>query len=291
MDSGLLLTASLAVVLFCLAGEVRHWWRPLPPAGALERRLKPGAPETPPRARQQSRRSWVLGLVAGLAAAVLGVSLSRNLWLGLLPGVAAGLVGAWLLPRWQRQRRREQAQAELRLALEQLAVSLRAGRSLPTALRSWPDEITRVLGPGQHPLLAGAHQVRLGLDRGATPEEALAALARRLELEEAHLLARVASLCRRRGGDLGEAVAGAAGALAGKLEVLAQIRTLTAGKRAEAWVISLMGPAVLIAVALESPDYLMPLLTSTTGRALLVAAVTMQVLAFLLGRWLLQMDL
>ena len=55
--------------------------------------------------------------------------------------------------------------------------------------------------------------------------------------------------------------------------------------------ISLMGPAVLIAVALESPDYLMPLLTSTTGRALLVAAVTMQVLAFLLGRWLLQMDL
>jgi tight adherence protein B len=258
MGTDLLLAAALALVAVLLAGEMLGWWRPLPARGSLQRRLAP----SPARSRKGP----------------------------LPPSLRAALLTLPPLHRWQQRRLKERARAELPAALSQLQTTLRSGQSLATALRLWPDGLAQTLGDGRSLLLPAIRRVRDELDRGATPEEALTALAERLGLEEMRTLAHVVRLSRQRGSDLGPVVSETVRMLHETLEVRLKLQTLTAGKRAEGLVITFLPPAMLLVLTLVNPTYAAPLVHTNAGRLMLGVALALMTTSFFVSRWLMQSE-
>lgn len=249
-DMGLAVVLLAAVVLGVV--EIHHWWRPSPNSSPVRHRFQ--AAPARKRANLRLKPHQVQAFCLSLAAVALFAMLTTNLMLAILLGLGVWGGASLLLPRWQRRRRAEQAREELRVALDQLIVDLRAGESLPTALAEWPGRLARVLGPGRSILVPELQRVRDELRKGATAEEALEDLSERLRLDEMRLLAGVVGLCRRRGGDLEEPMAQAAQMLSDALDVRSQIRTLTAGKRVEGAILTLLPPGMLLLLILAVPD-------------------------------------
>jgi tight adherence protein B len=167
-------------------------------------------------------------------------------------------------------------------------VALRSGHSLASALKEWPASLAQALGPGKWVLLPLVDQLRTDIDRGATPEEALAAMAEQVGLEEMRMLAQVVRVARQRGADLSQVVSQAAQTLAETLDVKAQMQSLTAGKRAEGLVITFLPPVMLLVLTLSNPGYAAPLIQTGAGRIILALALLMEAGAFLVSGWLLQ---
>lgn len=278
--------AALVGAALLLATEVWQWWRPGGPRGALRRRYQSAAPRAPRRGGRLTAQALLVGAATGAIAFLL---------IGLWPialAVAALTTGlsAYGLPRWQRRRRLDQARAELQVALGQLVTLLQAGCSPATSLQRWPEAVARALGAERTVLVPELERVRADLDRGATPEEALDALALRLPVDEFRMLAHVVRLCRRRGGDLTLAVSQAAAVLTESLEVRAQMLTLTAGKRAEGLVLLFLPPIMVGLLALTNPQYAAPLIETNAGRLILAVVLLLEAAAFFISRWLLQAD-
>lgn len=293
----LLLTSALTALLLLGAAELRLLLRPTHPASPMGRQVaqRPAASATPPRAARRLARlrltpdSFRALLAATGAGVALGL-LTSSLGFGLAAGLAAGLAIQRLLPRWRRRQAAERTRTELKTGLDLLAAYLRAGHSLPTALHLWPGGLRRACGPGNWLLIPQAEWLAEQLDRGANPEEALGAMARRLSSEELSMLARVIALGRRRGTDLSHAVAEAARLLADGIAVRSQVRALTAGKRAEGLILLLLPPVMLLLLLLANPTYARPLVETAPGRMMLAIALILQTLSFVMGQWLLQSD-
>lgn len=287
MTVDLWVAAAVMAAAVLLALEVRERWRPVPRAGSLRRRLSPAKDRPRRRVQRHHLQAVLLALVGG---GILG-GLTANAWFGLMVGAAAGGLGLCLLPRWQRLRFTEQVRAELQPALGQLAVSLRSGLSLVSALAEWPRAIAQTVDTRRSALHPEVQRLAGDLARGATPDEALDALAGRLRLEEVRMLALVVRLSRRQGGDLGQVVAQTAQVIESALEVKSQVRTLTAGKRAEGMVVTLLPPAMLLLLTLENPSYMAPLIHTGPGRFILAVVLLLEAAAILFGRWLMQVEL
>lgn len=289
MIGNLGLVAVLIVTAVLLALEVRQWWRPAPAASPVHQRYRGRAARRWVRPRLQPHHGQAPAL--GTAATALFFLITANLLFALIIGGIVWVGALYLLPRWSQRRFLEQARAELRVALDHLGVALRAGQSLPTALAEWPETLARALGTNRSILVPELKKVKEEMVRGATAEEALDSLAERLRLEEMRMLAGVVSLCRRRGGDLEQPIAQAAEMLSDAMDVRSQIRTLTAGKRMEGAVLTLLPPAMLLLLVLVAPSYILPFIQSPAGRYILAVVLLMEAASFLLGRWLLQDDL
>jgi len=298
-----LLTAALGLLLLLDLGQ---WLWPAPPAGGLARRLRlqgskqgsspeptaaplPGATAPPgSEAAGRQRLQWLA--VAALVGALVGGLFGGAA--GALPLAAAAGYGAWRRwPRLAARRRREQLHREFRVALAALATSLRSGASVPTALERLPADLALALGPGVHPMAEEAEQIREQLRSGAAVEQALERFAQRAELEDATAFVSIARLCRRRGGDMAAALSQVAEVLAGKMAVAEQIRTLTAGKRGEAWLLALFPPLLLAGMALVNPGYLAPLLTTLPGRVMLGTAALLVLLSAAVAQRLLRIEI
>lgn len=289
MIGNLGLVAVLILTAVLLALEIRDLWRPAPVSSPVHRRYRGRAAR--PSLRQRMKPHHGQAPALGAAAAALFFLITKNLLFALSVGAVVWIGALYMLPHWQQRRFLEQARAELGVALEHLVVALRAGQSLPTALGEWPESLARALGTDRSILVPQLRKVQQEMTRGATAEEALDSLAERLRLEEMRMLAGVVSLCRRRGGDLEQPIAQAAQMLSDALDVRSQIRALTAGKRMEGVVLTLLPPIMLLVLTLVTPSYILPFIQSPAGRYILAVVLIMEVISFLLGRWLLQDDL
>jgi|GEM_PF-5239925 len=289
MLGSLLLAAAMAGAAILGLLELRDWWRPLAPSGSLSRRWR-SAETLSRRSRWRPPAHWIYASLSGLAAGGFMWLLTRLAPFGIGVGLAAVGITAYAMPRWQRRSFTEKARAELKVALNQLVLALRAGQSLSTALQALPRALTQALGPGRWILPAHVARVSEDLTRGATPEEALQSLADRLGLEEVRLLVQIVKLARDRGGDLSLVVAQAAQMLAERIEIRTQILTLTAGKRMEGIVVTLAPPIILSILWLENPAYMAPLVQTNLGRMLLAVAIVLETASFFLGRWLMSTE-
>jgi tight adherence protein B len=287
------LAAAILAAAALLLAELRHWWRPAPPAGSLGRRYSSAGPNqgAPARRRLQLPPLQGYALLVGTGLGTLFGLTIANAWFGIVMGVLVCAIASVQLPRWRRRVVRNKARKELQTALPQLVVALNAGQSLSTALLKWPAAAGRAMGPGKWVLLPHIRRLRAELQRGATPEEALTALGDRLDLDEIRTLTHVVRLCRRRGGDLGQAVSRSAAMVTEALDVRAQMHTLTAGKRAEGLLLTFLPPVMLLILTLANPIYALPLVQTNPGRLILVVALLLEAACFSLSRWLLEDDL
>jgi tight adherence protein B len=214
-------------------------------------------------------------LLATIAATILGAVFLGTLFLPVYAFFALGvpLVARGLVKR--RLRAKQDAFAEqLPDNLLVLAASLRAGHSFVGALRAVVDEAD---DPSQSELRRAVADEQLGVPI----EEALIRVADRMANSDLEQVALVAALQRQTGGNTAAVLDTVVETLRDRFELRRTVKTLTAQGRMARWILTLLPVSVFVLVSLINKDYMKPLVTTTTGQAMLAVAIALVIIGSL----------
>ena len=197
-----------------------------------------------------------------LLAAATGQALIPILLVALAPFVLRGVIRA----RVRRQRRLFADQLADHLAV--VGSTLRSGHSFVSALASGLEDAPQ---PTRREFERVIGDERLG----APLDEALEALARRMESRDIEQVALLALLQREAGADAAEMLDGVVESIRERQKLRRTVRTLTAQGRLSRTILSLLPVGTFGFLMVTNPDYVDPLLNTGVGRVLIGVGVLM----------------
>lgn len=215
-----------------------------------------------PAARLLTNTLALAGAVGLLLAAATGQVVLFLVCVVLTPIVLSFVIRS----RVRRQRRRFGDQLADHLAV--VGSSLRAGYSFPAAMAAGLDDAP---DPVRREFARAVSDERLG----APLDEALEAIARRMDNRDVDQVALLALLQREAGADAAEMLDGVVTTIRERQELQRTVRTLTAQGRLSRTILTALPVVVLLGMTATNPDYVDPLYDTGLGRGLLIAAVAM----------------
>lgn len=236
----------------------------------LEQRLPGGAAMAAALATANTSLSLsslaLLSTVAVAALAGVAVTLGVPLILACVAALPLVLAFMQLTATTLATRARSAFAANFPDAVAIMIRALRAGLPVAAAI----SEVARgANGPVGTAFASIVEDMRLG----QPVDVALWAAARRIGLAEFDFLVVTIALQRETGGNLAETLAGLDSTLRGRRQLALKVRALAAEARASALIIGSLPFAMALLLWLTSPAYLVPLFTTTLGRALLGAGL------------------
>jgi tight adherence protein B len=156
-------------------------------------------------------------------------------------------------------RRRNRFSEQLPDALQVVASALRSGHSFPGALAV-------VVDSASEPMKSEMQRVVADEQLGIPMQQSLAVVAERMASRDVEQLALVAELQREAGGNAAEVVDRVAETVRERFDLKRLIQTLTMQGRMSRWIVSALPVAIVLALQVENPHYLHPLLASTGGK-------------------------
>ncbi|HRX85932.1 MAG TPA: type II secretion system F family protein [Phycisphaerae bacterium] len=200
----------------------------------------------------------------------------------VLAGVGA-FVSIMLLPvmyvSFRRKRRMKKLVHQLPDVFEMMSQALRAGHSLASAIHliqeQMPDPISSEFG-------RVFHEQNLGLK----VEDALLAMADRVDSLDVRMFVTAVLIQRTTGGDLAEILDKIGGVIRGRIELFGQVQSLTSEGRLSGWVLFALPIIVFGATVKLNYSYASMLWTHPTGKILLAVAIGMQLMGLAMIRWI-----
>jgi tight adherence protein B len=240
-------------------------------------RIRLGVPTVPRRSRR--RPGSLRDAIVLIVAAVGGWAIAR------LPGTVVGLAVA-IGVRSGRERRALRivptvAQERTADAIGGLSAAVRAGASLPQALRYAADE-------AGEPIRSELNGVVGDLNTGMPLEAALATWGERSGSPDTHLVVGALRLHHRSGGDLPSVLDQVAETIRERIAIARETRSLTAQARLSAWILGLLPIGFFAFLVLTARRDIGAALTTPIGIASVVAGLVLEGLAFLWIRSLLE---
>lgn len=236
------------------------------------------------------KRSFVLTNLSIIFFASLAITLSLTItglaFLGS-PGAVCGLVGGLCLPHFAllrlRRRRADQFIFQLPDALHALSATLRAGVNLPKGLEqlaTWqPAPLSQEFG-----MVLSEYQI--GRDLG----DALHNMYKRIDRPELEILNSAINVSRTVGGNLADTIESLALTLQEKATVEGKINALTAMGKIQGWVVSFIPLAIGAAMFALDPQRMYPLFTEVSGWITLGIVAVMMLMAILVIRKIVDID-
>jgi tight adherence protein B len=215
------------------------------------------------KARELLLASVVLGLVAAVAALARG--------LGVVPALTLAVAGAALPWLWLGRRRGQhlkRLEQQLPLALDLMSRALRAGHTMPTAIKMVGEEMS-------DPMAREFRQMSDETNFGMSQPEALMRLAQRVPLEDMRFFAVAVIIQREAGGNLTELLDNMAFIVRSRIKLFGQVRTLSAEGRMSAWVLGVMPFFVAGLMQFTSPEFISVLWTDPAGREFVTGALVL----------------
>lgn len=205
-------------------------------------------------------------VVSGVISLASGLLLSRQLSSLLLPvGVLLGIQGTRIWLRRARNRRREAFIAQMPELARTLSNATSAGLSIRTALAMAVEELA---DPARTEIRLVTEQLNLG----ASLDDALTSMEKRLPSREAAILTSTLVVAARSGGGLVTALRDIAGTLETRKETRREIRTTYAQAVATAYAVLLMGVGVLFLLDSVREGTVDTMLREPLGQIALVVA-------------------
>jgi len=228
------------------------------------------------RAGAWRRPAWV-DRVGYFALGYAFIALVLQLFYGAWYFSAVGGLSILFTGRLYRKHLEEKRRAALSVSfmdfLYSLSASFATGRPLEEAALEARQALS-MLYPADAPMIRELDlMIRCFSDGRESEAEVLGTFARRCGVPEILEFTEIYLVCRTAGGDLNRVVADAAQAMMEKMNVEKEIRVLTAQKRLEGRMISIMPAVVLLFMKWTSPEYLEPLYTTMAGRMVMTAAL------------------
>jgi tight adherence protein B len=205
---------------------------------------------------------------------VVGVLVT--LLLGVVAGVGAGLIPLLIL-NYKRAERERILGEQLIEALDFLARILRAGHSLATGLKMCGEELPEPI----------AGEFARGYDQhtlGQSIEDALTAMAGRLDLPDFNFFVTSVVIQRQTGGDLAEILDNIAKMVRSRIQLKMQVRALTSEGRATGAVLTALPLIIFVAMMILNPKYVSVLLTTGTGQVMTAVSIVLIVVGQLMIR-------
>ncbi|MCP4248828.1 MAG: type II secretion system F family protein [bacterium] len=218
--------------------------------------------------------------LGGAAFAALTVLLLLKINFIVAIGCAAAVIALPLM--WisiRRKRRMAKLTEQLPDVFELMSQALRAGHSLASAIQliheQMPDPVASEFG-------RVFHEQNLGIKI----EDALLAMADRVESLDVRFFVTAVLIQRQTGGDLAEVLDKIGGVIRERIELFGLVRGLTAEGRLSGWVLFGLPFVVFGAVMYMNPDYAQQLLTEPRGKIMLIVASGMQLMGLAMIRWI-----
>jgi tight adherence protein B len=225
-------------------------------------------------------------LVANLAICLVVTALawvsSGSFLLAVLAALTVGAVPKVCLAV-MRLRRRQRFRLQLSDLLMLSAGGLRAGLSLSQSLAQTAAEID---APARQEVELMLREQRLG----ASFDQALAGLERRMPLEETALLCAALRISRETGGNLAETLEALGDAMRRKVAIEEKIRALTAQGRLQGWAMGLLPILCAALLFLVEPVAMTALFTTWYGISTCAAVLVMQMLGLHFMRRVMRID-
>ena len=228
------------------------------------------------------RRLLALNLGASLTASLLALLMGWG-----LPGAALAALASGWLPRlllaWLRRRRAQAFRQQLSDLMMLAAGGMRAGLGLTQALAQTAVEME---APARQEIELMLREQRLG----ASFDEALTGLERRMPLEETALLCAALRISRATGGNLAETLESLGDAMRRKVAIEGKIRALTAQGRLQGWAMGLLPLLCAALLWLVEPVAMSALFTTRYGLATCAVVLVMQLLGLHFMRRVMRID-
>lgn len=223
---------------------------------------------------------------AHVALVVLGTILTalffRNFVLGLGAGAALGFLPRFVFAR-ARQRRLRRFEEQLPDALTMLSGALRAGLSLRSAIGQLVVEAPAPLGQEFTLLL---REQRLG----ATLEQSLNGLARRIPTPTTILTVSAMRIASETGGGLAEMLERTANTVRGRLQIEGKIGALTAQGKLQAWIVGLLPVGLMMVLNQMEPGEMSVLWHTPMGWGALAVIGVLEALGIFVIRKIVAID-
>ncbi len=220
-----------------------------------------------------SRREKILFFSAGFTCIAFVVYLFYHSFIAALIAGTAVFKLTPLYCRFMIQRRMNTLDIQFRDLLTSLSASVSAGRHMTDALCEAPENLSIMYGPEEPIMIELEHMKRSIRGNNETDKVLLMDFARRTGSEDINNFVQVYITCRSLGGDTEKIIARTSEILTDKMSIEREIKAITAQKKLEGRIISLMPPAMLLVLNLVSPAYISPLYSTLMGRLLMTCCL------------------
>lgn len=201
---------------------------------------------------------------------------------GALTAVGCG-AGTIILPLvWlsmKRKRRMSKLSNQLPDVFEMMSQALRAGHSLAGAIQLVYEQMPP-------PIATEFAQVYHEQNLGVKIEEALQAMAARVDSMDVKFFVTAVVIQRQTGGDLAEVLDNISGVIRERIELAGLVRGLTAEGRLSGWVLFALPAIVFFGSKVMNPDYADILLEDPSGQIMLMLAIGLQLMGIAMIRWI-----
>ena len=196
--------------------------------------------------------------------------------------IPVGICYLTLSGRRKEKEKRQRLRNEFKEGILSVAANLRAGYAVENAFRETLQEMKTLYGK-EAVIYRELYKIVQGLANQINIETLMGQFAKRTKLAEIQEFADVFAIAKKSGGNLTEIIYETAGIIGEKIAVEKEIQVLTAAKRLEQNVMSIIPFAIVFYVGATSPGYFDVLYATAAGRAVMTACLGIYTAAFMLG--------
>jgi tight adherence protein B len=223
-------------------------------------------------------RFYIYSVICGIALAALAYFVGAPLL--ILPG--ALLAGVFGLPRWfvsfRRARRVKAFLNEFPNALDVIVRAVKSGLPLNDGIRLIATE-------AQEPVKTEFRRIIESQQVGMPMPDATLRMPETMPCQEAGFFGIVIQIQQQAGGNLSEALGNLSRVLRDRKKMRAKVQALSMEAKASAAIIGALPFIVAFLVYLSSPNYIMPLFTTSTGHLILgVSGIWMSIGIFVMRK-------
>jgi len=180
--------------------------------------------------------------------------------------------------------RRYELNLQFKDALESLAASLSAGRSVENAFKEAVRDLA-LLYPGTEACIIKELTAIAGMiELNEQVEDALVGFARRSGLEDVANFAEVFAIGKKSGGNMVEIMRTTSAVIGDKLRIMEEINTQLAQRKIEQKVLNAMPVSLLLLLSWSAGDYMAPVFHTAFGRMAMTAAVLLLAAAYYISK-------
>ena len=229
-----------------------------------------------------SRKEKMLFCISGYTIIAAAVYLFYN---SVLLSLFSGMLVVKALPYIKKRlaaRRMERLREQFKDMLYSLSASVASGRQMGEAIIEAEDELSSMYGSDELIMKELRHMKVSMIENKESDKELLRDFAARSRNEDICDFVNVYVICRSMGGDLEKIIGRTTEILTDKMAIEREILAITAQKKTEGRMISVMPFLMLLLLNIFSYSYIEPLYTTLTGRILMTAALAAAVLGIYL---------
>ena len=218
------------------------------------------------------RYSEYVGLyfVCTLVPGIVGLIITKTV-LGFFMFALPGLVIPRFYVKFRQFQRIRRIDSQLVDALILISNSLKSGYSFLQGMELVAEEAPQ-------PISIEFRRMLRETNLGYPLEQALDGLSERVPSEDLDLVITVVKIQRSIGGNLAEILDKIVHTIRERIRIKGEINTLTAQGKLQGIILTLLPPAMCLAIYTMSPDFMMPLFTTLLGKAMLGAAFILQMM-------------